>query len=195
MVCRTEENEWGRHYAVVNIPPELEAYSIGIARYRGAAVWKTVFVALKDGRIIKWWNDPDSLETYCSFVSYDEMLREVYVYKVYKGAEIQFKNVPESVMNDLKALIKTPKPLVAKIRYYFKPEKEPITLKSPWVCDVFYDPVLDAFDFSCAPRRPPIDCCDRIEVKLEGKFDIKLINEIESLMKPHKYYGANIVYL
>jgi hypothetical protein len=192
VVCRSEENEWGRFHAVVKIPEEMVAYEIGIARYRGAAVWKTVFIALKDGRIAMWWNDPDSLETYCEFVSYEKMLKTVYLYKVYREAEIQFKNVPENVLEDLKAMINTPKPLVATVKYYFKPEKEPITFKSPWVCDVYYDPVLDAFDESCAPRSPSYECCNKIEVELK---DAKFRNEVERLLKPYRYYGANVVYV
>jgi uncharacterized protein (DUF608 family) len=192
VVCRSEINEWGRYHAVVKIPSELEAYSIGIARYRGAAVWRTVFVALKDGRVAMWWNDPDSLETYCEFVDYDYMLKKVYKYKRYGGAEIQFKNVPESVMKDLEELLRTPTPHVATVKYYFKPEKEPITFKSPWVCDVYYDPVIDIMDERCTPRNPSFDWIARIEVKLH---DTRFKDDIEFLLKPYKHYGAVIEYV
>jgi len=195
IVCRTEENEWGRHYAVVNIPPELEAYSIGVAVHRGAAVWKTVFVALKDGTIIKWWNDPDSLETYCSFVSYGEMLREVYSY-MKKGAEINFKNVPDTVMKDLKAMSKAPKPVAARLRFYFRPEKEPKFSRTPWTCDLIYDEADGRIETIYVPRNPALfgDDIGKIVVEIDKRlYNATVKDTIELLLK--LYPQASVEYI
>jgi hypothetical protein len=181
VVCRTEENEWGRHYAVVNILPDEEAYSIGIARYRDGAIWKTVFVALKDGTIIKWWNDPDSLETYCMYTTYTEMLREVYGY-MKEGAEINFKNVPDTVMKDLEAMRRTPKTIVARLRFYFKPEKEPKFNRSPWTCDLIYDEADGRIETRYVPRNPALFGDDVYKIIVEI-FDKRLYNAVKDTIE------------
>ena len=183
--CVNEINEWGRHYAVVNILPDEEAYSIGIARYRDGAVWKTVFIALKDGTIIKWWNDADSLETYCTYTTYTAMLEEVYSY-MKKGAEINFKNVPDAVMKDLKAMSRTPKTIVARLRFYFRPEKEPKFSRTPWTtpwtCDLIYDEADGRIETIYVPRSPALIGDDIYKIVVEI-FDKRLYNAVKDTIE------------
>jgi hypothetical protein len=179
--CVNEINEWGRHYAIVSIPPELEAYSIGVAVHRGVAIWKTVFIVLKDGTIIKWWNDADSLETYCTYTTYTEMLREVYDY-MKKGAEINFKNVPDTVMKDLESMRRTPKTIVARLRFYFRPEKEPKFNKSPWTCDLIYDEADGRIETIYSPRNPALFGDDIYKIIVEI-FDKRLYNAVKDTIE------------
>jgi hypothetical protein len=190
-----EVNEWGRNYAVVRIPSEEEDYSIGIALHKGAAILKTVFVALKDGTIIKWWNDPDTLETYCTYVTYSDMINEVYSFKK-KGAEINFKNVPDYVVRDLNAMSRAPKEIVATIKFYFKPEKEPMFNKSPWTCDLYYDTADGTIETIYVPRNPALfgDDIQKIVVEILDKRLYNVVKDtIELILK--LYPQATVEYV
>jgi hypothetical protein len=188
--CTNVINEWGKNRAIVNIPEELEAYNIGIAKYRYGAVYKTVFIALKNGLIIKWWNDPDTTESHCCYVTYPDMLKEVYTYKR-EGAEIQFKNVPEHVQSALKDMLKTPELFVARVRFWFKPETEPKFNRSPWSCEIYYDTIVGKYYEYCVPRKPFPEWIKEVKVEL---YDKRFRNDIDFLLKQYKYYGANIEY-
>jgi len=188
--CINEVNEFGRNRAIVNIPEELISYTIGIAIYKYGTVYKTVFDALKNGTIIKWWNDPKTTETYCYYTTYLDMLKEVYKY-MKADAEVQFKNVPEHVLNELKAMLKTPDMLVARAKFWFKPETEPKFNPSPWVCDIYYDSIIGTFHELCSPRKPFPEWIKNVKVELHHK---EFKKDIEFLLKLYKYYGANIEY-
>jgi hypothetical protein len=184
--CVNEVNEWGKNRAIVNIPEEMESFSIGIAKYRYGAVYRTVFIALKDGTIIKWWDDPDTTESYCHYTTYHAMLKEIYMYKR-EGAEIQFKNVPEHVQNELKNMLKTPQQLIARVRFWFKPEFN----RSPWSCDIYYDTVVGKYYEYCVPRKPFPEWIKEVKVELYNK---EFKDDIEFLLKLYQYYGAKIEY-
>jgi hypothetical protein len=188
--CINEINEFGKNRAIVNIPEEMNTFNIGVAKYKHGMIYKTVFIALNNGWIIKWWDDPETTESYCTYVTYLDMMKEVYKY-MKEGAEVQFKNVPEHVKQTLKDMLKTPDQLVATIRFWFKPETEPKFNRSPWACDIYYDTITGKYYEFCSPRKPFPEWIREVKVEL---YDKRFREDIEFLLKPYKYYGAKIEY-